>query len=154
MQDGIFKRGKRTQRTGYISTSTFIIGTRIYSQGSHAIFRREAKAIQPNMITMYSYLYRSTWQTAPQHSLKSKGMATPKDEGGRQGPRTFITQDLEDRTGPARPWQVTCPPSVVGESRRPVPTAASVATPDPEPLAWAASSLQRSSHGLFRSPIP
>ena len=39
------------------------------------------------------------------------------------------------------------PPSVVGESRRPVPTAASVAAPDPGPLAWPASSLRRSSHG-------
>jgi len=36
---------------------------------------------------------------------------------------------------------------VVGESRRPVPTAASVAAPDPGPLAWPASSLRCSSHG-------
>ena len=39
------------------------------------------------------------------------------------------------------------PPSVIGESWRPVPTAASVAAPDPGLLAWAASSLRRSSHG-------
>ena len=42
------------------------------------------------------------------------------------------------------------PPSVVGESRRPVPTAASMAAPDPGPLAWLASSLRRSSHGHAR----
>jgi len=118
----------------------------------------KAKALHLTSVIIHRHLNSSTWQTAPQHSFKSKGMATPKNESGRQGPWTFITRDLEDRTGPARPWQVKTErvprdrgrlpaPLVVGESRRPVPTAASVAAPDLGPLAWPASSLRRSPHG-------
>ena len=110
----------------------------------------QRKALQPTSVIIHRHLNSSTWQTAPQHSFKSKGMATPKDESGRQGPWTFITRDLEDRTGPARPCLPLCrlpAPLVVGESRRPIPTAASVAAPDLGPLAWPASSLRRSPHG-------
>ena len=37
-------------------------------------------------LLLHRHLFSSTWQTVPQHSFKSKGMATPKDEGGRRGP--------------------------------------------------------------------
>ena len=48
MQDGIFNRGNRTQRTGNISqASTFII--HVCTANNHAIYRQEMKALPPTI---------------------------------------------------------------------------------------------------------
>ncbi len=56
--------------------------------------------------------------------------------------------DLADRTSPTRPLQVTCPLVVsgLGDPRRPVPTATSVAAVELGPSVWQASSLRLSPH--------
>ena len=125
MQDGIFKRGKRTQRTGYIHTKhIYLLHTYIQPRQSCNVQARKSNTTDYDY-SMYRHLTTGLLKdTAPQHALKSKG--NPHRQGGRQGPWTFITWDLEDRTGPARPWQVTCTLEVPR---------------------WSASSLRRSSHG-------
>ena len=91
-------KGKGCNEQGTFEQSTFIFTTRMQGKamkhnhtGKKAITGREqrhkqGKALQPNIAIMHSYLLSFTWQTAPQQSYKSKEMATPKDEGGRQDP--------------------------------------------------------------------
>ena len=130
MQDGTFNGGKRTQRTGYISHKhIYLLHTRIYSQQSCTYVQARKSNTTDYDYSMYRHLTTGLLKdTAPQYALKSKERP-PHRQGGRQGLWTFITRDLEDRTGPARPWQVTCTLEVPR---------------------WSASSLRRSAHGHAR----
>ena len=101
-----FPIGKGRNDQGTFQQSTFIINytQHVYRQ------QKQGKALRPtitNNVQSLKQVYFS--DSAPQHSFKSPKEKTPSQTRG-SGWTTwvFMTRDLGDRTGPARPLQVTC----------------------------------------------
>ena len=113
--------------------------------------------------TVYCFMYTVTCtvflagDTAPQHSFKeSMEKTTLKDKGVRLDPWVFISWSLVDRKSSHKTVQVTCTLEVPrwGDPRRPVPTAASIATVEPRPcqgevIRAPASNALRGTNGSF-----
>ena len=81
-------------------------------QGMMHVYRqqKQEKALRPNIITIYSHLNRSTYGHGATniHSKETQEKTPSQTRGSGWTTWVFKTRDLGDRTGPARPWQVTC----------------------------------------------
>jgi len=122
MQDGTFKVGNRTQRTGNSSTSTFIQHRHVrhvctvtamnharkYSHSNESCTyvqsKQANKELPPNKCLLFTHTVTYTSllnETAPHmHLYKKQRKATPKDKGGRQVRGPNVTWSLDDRPGP------------------------------------------------------
>ena len=108
------RKGKRTQRTGYIQTKhIYLYNTYAGKAMKHVCSKtimhvckvtkaitgrgqrhKQGKALRPNIIIISQALNRFYLSdSAPQDSLKRKEKATLIDESGRQGPWTFIVRE-------------------------------------------------------------
>ena len=85
MQDGTFKKGNRTRRTGYIAHKDIYYNKHVFTSNEKAINRKQKRyyRIQLLFTSRVTYAGSTYRDTAPQQSYKSKEMERPPLSGHR-----------------------------------------------------------------------